>query len=198
MGNDLALLYKYKSGETNDFYARRYMEDTNKTYYIDKIKEKLKTKAQEDPNYKAKKINEGALIQEAFSQYLQLDQKEKLSLLMNHPALTKEDFEAVLEMSVKSTEKAFYTAAGGSLVSYLIFKRFVERHYLFYDYFRRKPTYRVLGILKKTFSGLIVFYSWLAGANYFYKEKMKRQIADKGYLKKYYIDTDSVYVENDT
>jgi len=197
MGNDLSLLYQYKSDDSNNLYARRFMENSSKSVYLNSIKEKFKSKSLEDPNFKQKKITEPIIIKEAFSLYLQMDRKEKLTLLLNHPALTKEDFQEILELSVKATEKAFYTAIGGSVVTYLLYKRFLERYHVFYNFFRVKPKYKVFGYFKKTLGGLVLFYSWLGAANYVYKEKMKRQIIDKGYLKKYFVDIDSVYIEED-
>lgn len=197
MGNDLTLLYKYKADESNTYYARRYLEDDRKSLFLDSIRDKTKSKLQQDPNYRPKKITEPLIIQEAFSQYLLLNKKEKLHLLLAHPALSKEDLEDVLELSVKTTEKSFYTALGGTTVSYLIYKKWIERHHLFYNFFRAKSRFRAVNVLKKVFGGLVLFYSWLGMANYIYKEKLHRQISEKGYYKKYFIDPESVYVEQD-
>jgi len=197
MGNDLSLLYKYKADESDNFYAKRYLEDTKKSMFLDSIRDKTKSKLQHDPNYKPKKITEPVIIQEAFSQYLLLDKKEKLNLLLEHPALSKEDLQDLLELSVKSTEKSFYVALGGTAVSYLIYKKFIERHHFFYNFFRAKSRFRGVNVLKKVFGGLVLFYSWLGMSSYFYKEKLRRQVSEKGYYKKYFIDPDSVYIEQD-
>ena len=198
MGNDLTLLYKSKSQDGRDnLFARRYLEDGTKSYLVDSIKQKTKQKLQEDPGYQQKKITENLLIDEAFGQYPKMDRKDKLSLLLHHPGLLKEDFEDILEMSVKTTEKAFYTALTGSVVTYLIYKKWIERHHIFYNFFRKKSRFRGVGVLKKTLGGLILYFSWLAGAKYFYTEQLKGKVFDKGYLKKYVIDPEAVYVEDD-
>jgi len=197
MGNDLTLLYKYKADDADNFYARRYLEEGKKTLFLENIKEKTKAKLQQDPNYIPKKITDPLLIQESFSQYLLMDKKEKLYLLFDHPALSKEDFKELLEMSVKTTEKSFYAALGGSIGTFLIYKKFIERHHLFYNFFRAKSRFRAVNIMKNVFRSLALFYSWLGMANYFYKEKLRREISEKGYYKKYFIDTEGVYVEDD-
>ena len=59
--------------------------------------------------------------------------------------------------------------------------------------FKKEPKYRIIKYTKVFFTGAFVFYSWLGLMNYYFKQTMKKEIADKGMFKKYLIDTEGLY-----
>jgi len=174
--------------DIDSLYAKRWTDKSTKTYLFDVIKDKQSKELKKDPFKNIKKISEADLITEYYKNFLGLDQKDKLALLLNHPALTKEDFKDVLMTSIKITEWNFYYAAAGTLGTYAFYKMFLWRYHVFYNFFRKKSRFRFVPYVKYVVTGYVLLSSWVQTLNYFSTKRMESEFEKKGLFRKYDVD----------
>jgi len=96
----------------------------------------------------------------------------------------------IVETSVKQTENSFYMSLGASVATYALYRLFFQKYRVFYNFFRKKPRYRVIPYLKVTVISFLIFSAWTQAFSSFNKHKMEEEFKKKGYFTKYKIDLD--------
>ena len=188
MGNSVSLLDQLTNLNESSSFAKRWNDSATQRYLFQMIKEEDEKDLKSNPNKVLKKISDTRLVSTYCKQYLTLDKKDRILLLVNHPALKTEDLKNIIESSIKATEKSVYMALASTVGIYALYKSFFQRKALFYNFFRKKSKYKIISIMKFISIGFGIFAGWMQVYSSYYKKDLEENYEKNGLFRKYNID----------
>lgn len=126
-------------------------------------------------------------MQEYWENWMEVDSKDSLKKLYNHPSLTKKDFETVNIIVSEYKQKQFFYSLGFTFATLGIYSVFFQKNRIFYNFFRKKSKFRFWPYVRRGTSAFFCFWGWLLMLNYLFDKHIPSVVNEKKLFAKYSI-----------
>ena|SRR3990167_2203355 len=133
-------------------------------------------------------ITEEMIVNEYYSAWAEnFASKDPAKLIINHPALLREDFDRIQNKMTEQTAQKMKWAAISSCCVFGVYSFGLKSHWMFYNFFNRKHRFRAINWTKRVLGVYAVYIGCLSATNYIINQQFEVWLESSGLIEKYHL-----------